>query len=237
MTRLRLPAVLALLTVSAGCWLVPTEPARSVAAEVQITTTGRGAADSTYVDASFFSITGGERIAFRNDTLRVQDVAGSRAEGGRTAFVARVPLDSAAAEEGVRVRLPEPTLGAVPFSDFTIVSAARRGSPEVTLRVGQDLLLPVVRGTSGTLPAPEFERWEVTFSRGGQALSISGGGPLPSPVLVPWALIPKEGTEMMEVRVSSFRQFRAETAAGAGDRMHTSVSANATLEWSVHIVP
>jgi hypothetical protein len=135
------------------------------------------------------------------------------------------------------VRLPEPTPGPVPLSDFTIGSAARRGSPSVTLRAGQDLLLPVVRGTSGTLPAPEFERWDVSFSRGGQPVSISGSGPLPSPVLVPWALIPREGTETMQVRVFSYRQFRAETAAGAGDRTLTMVTADAALEWSVRIVP
>lgn len=237
MTRLRLLAPLALFALAAGCPLFPTEPARSVGANVRITTTGRGAADSTQVEASFFSLTGGERIAFRNDTLRVQDVVGGRADGGRTAFVARVPLDSAAAEQGLRVRLPEPTLGPVPFSDFTIVSAARRGSPQVTLRAGQDLLLPVVRGTSGTLPAPEFERWEVSFSRGGNVTSISGNGPLPSPVLVPWALIPREGTETMEVRVLSYRQFRAQTAAGTGNDTFTSVYADAALEWSVRIIP
>jgi hypothetical protein len=237
MTRLRLSAALAVLALAAGCRLFPTGPARSVAAEVRIATTGRGAADSTEVDAAFFSLTGGERITFRNDTLRVQNVVGRRADGRRTAFVARVPLDSAAAEQGLRVRLPEPTLGPVPLAEFTVVSAARRGSPSVTLRAGEDLLLPVVRGTSGTLPGLEFERWEVSFSRGGHFTSISGGGPLPSPVIVPWALIPREGTETMQVRVFSRRQFRVETAAGAGDRMLTSVFAEAALEWSVRIVP
>lgn len=237
MTRLRLSAALSLLTLAAGCVLFPTEPARSVAAEVRIGTTGVGAADSAVVDAAFYSVSGGDRITFRNDTLRVQNVVGRRADGGRTAFVARVPLDNAAIQQGLRVRLPEPTLGPVPHSEFTIFSAARAGSPSVTLRAGQDLLLPVVRGTSGTLPGPEFERWEVSFSRGGQITSISGGGPLPSPVVVPWALIPREGTETMQVRVMSFRQFRMETGAGAGDRMHTSVHAEAALEWSVLIVP
>jgi hypothetical protein len=237
MTRLRLPAALALLALAAGCRLFPTEPARSVGADVRITTTGRGTVDSTEVVAAFFSLTGGERIAFRNDTLRVQDVAATRAGGERRVFVVRVPLDSAAAEQGLRVRLPEPTLGPVPLSEFTIASAARRGSPSVTLRAGQDLLLPVVRGTSGTLPTPEFERWEVSFSRGGHITSISGGGPLPSPVRVPWALIPTEGTETMQVRVSSFRLFRVETETGAGDRMLTSIHADAALEWSVRIVP
>jgi hypothetical protein len=236
MTRLRPPAAFALLAL-AGCPLFPTEPARSVGAEVRIITTGRGGADTTHVNASFFSITGGDRITFRNDTLRVQNAVGKRAGGTQTAFIAGVQLDSAAAEQGLRVRLPEPTLGPVPLSDFTIVSAARRGSPSVTLHVGQDLLLPVVRGTSGTLPAPEFERWEVSFSRGGHVSSISGGGPLPSPVLVPWVLIPREGTEAMQVRVSSYRQFRVETAAGASERMFTSVQAEAALEWSVRIIP
>jgi hypothetical protein len=236
MTRLRIPAALALLALAA-CPLFPTGPARSVAADVRIATTGRGAADSAEVNATFFSLTGGDRITFRDDTLRVQNVAGTRSGGSRTAFFVRVPLDSAAIEQGLRVRLPQPTLGPVPLSEFTVVSAARRGSPSVTLRAGQDLLLPVVRGTSGTLPAPEFERWEVTFSRGGPITSISGGGPLPSPVLVPWALIPREGTETMQVRVFSHRQFRVETAAGAGDRMFTAVYAEAALEWSVRIVP
>jgi hypothetical protein len=237
MTRLRLLAPLALFTVAAGCPLFPTEPARSVGADVRITTTSRGAGDSTEVNASFFSLDQGVRITFRNDTLRVQDVAGTRPGGGQTAWVVRVPLDSAAVEQGLRVRLPEPTPGPVPVSDFTIGSAARRGDPPVTLRAGEDLLLPVVRGTSGTLPAPEFERWEVSFSRGGPPVSISGGGPLSSPVLVPWALIPKEGTETMQVRVFSHRQFRVETAAGADVRMLTAVYADAALEWSVRIVP
>jgi hypothetical protein len=148
-----------------------------------------------------------------------------------------VPLDSAAVEQGLRVRLPEPAVRAVPLSDFTIGSAARRGSPSVTLRAGQDLLLPVVRGTSGTLPAPEAEGWEVSVSRGGNVARISGNGPLPSPVLVPWALIPKEGAETMQAQVSSFRMFRVETAPGADDRSLTQIHATATLEWSVHIVP
>jgi hypothetical protein len=237
MTRLRLLAPLALFALAAGCPLVPTGPARSVGADVRITTTGRGAADSTEVNASFLSLDQGDRITFRNDTLRVQDVVGTRADGRLPAFVVRVPLDSAAVEQGLRVRLPQPTPGPVPLSDFTIGSAARRGSPSVTLRAGQDLLLPVVRGTSGTLPAPEFERWDVSFSRGGQPVSISGGGPLPSPVLVPWALIPREGTETMQVRVFSYRQFRAERGAGAGDRTLTMVTADAALEWSVRIIP
>jgi hypothetical protein len=237
MTRLRLLAPLALFAVAAGCPLFPTGPARSVGADVRIATTGRGAADSAEVNASFFSLDQGVRITFRNDTLRVQDVAGTRAGGGQTAFVVRVPLDSVAIEQGLRVRLPEPTPGPVPVSEFTIVSAARRGSPSMTLRAGQDLLLPVVRGTSGTLPAPEAEGWEVSFSRGGNATRISGNGPLPSPVLVPWALIPKEGTETMQVQVSSFRMFRVEASPGADDRMLTQIRADAALEWSVHIVP
>lgn len=86
-------------------------------------------------------------------------------------------------------------------------------------------------------PGAEFERWEVSFSRGGQITSISGCGPLPSPVLVPWALIPGEGTETMEVRVLSYRQFRAQTAAGTGNDTFTSVYADAALEWSVRIIP
>src|ERR1041384_2342723 len=106
MTRLRLLAPVALFALAAGCPLIPTESARSVGAEVRVTTIGRGAADSTYVDASFFSLTGGERIAFRNDSLRVQDVAGRRADGGQTAFMVRVALAHAAVEQGLRVRLP-----------------------------------------------------------------------------------------------------------------------------------
>jgi hypothetical protein len=237
MTRLRVSAALAFFALAGGCRLFPTEPARSVGAEVRIVTTGRGNADSTEVDATFFSLDSGERITFRRDTLWVQDVAGMRADGGRIAFVARVPLDSAAAAQGLRVRLPEPTLGPVPLSEFTVGSAARRGSPSVTLSAGQDLLLPVVRGTSGTLPGPEFERWEVVFDRGGPVTSISGSGTLPSPVVVPWALIPREGTETMHVRVLSYRQFRVETAGGAADRMMTRITADAALEWSVRIVP
>lgn len=236
MSRFRIPAAFVLLALAAGCRWNPTEPARSIVAEVRVTTTGRGTADSTQVDAGFISLAGGDLIRFRSDTLRVENVIGTRQGGRQTAFSARVALDSAAVAQGLRVRLPVPTLGAVPHSEFTLFSAARRGSPSITLRSGQDLLLPVVRGSSGTLPAPEFERWAVTFSRGGNAISISGDGPLPSPMLVPWALIPKEGSETMQVSVYSYRSFRVEQALGTSPRLLTAIGADATLEWSVRIV-
>lgn len=240
MPNVRRYAALALLALAAGCLMDPIDPtklARSIGADVQVSTRGRGA-DSTYVNASFYSRDGGGRIDFRSDTLRVQNVTGTRAGGLQSSFFARVPLDSAALVGGLRVRLPVPTLGAVPYSEFTVFSVARRGSPSVTLRAGQDLLLPIDRGSSGTLPAPEFERWGVSFSRGGQGISISGSGQLPSPVLVPWALIPKEGSDTMRVVVSSDRQFRLDTrpATGSPPRLVTNLRADANLEWSVLIV-
>ncbi|HEX8316903.1 hypothetical protein [Longimicrobium sp.] len=79
MPRTRRYAALALLALAAGC-IVPTGPAKSIATEVQVSTRGRGA-DSTYVDALFIPIDG-DRIDFRSDTLRVQNVTGTRA-GGR----------------------------------------------------------------------------------------------------------------------------------------------------------
>lgn len=238
MPNVRRRAALVLLALAAGC-ILPTGPARSIAAHVEVSTRTHNGIDSTHVLASFTPLEG-DRIDFRSDTLRVQNVIARRTGGGRQmTFFAAVPLDSAVVAGGLQVRLPVPTLGAVPHSEFTLFSVARGGSPSVTLRAGQDLLLPVVRGRSGTLGAPEYEHWTVSFSRGGPAIGISGPGPLPSPIPVPWALIPKEGSDMMQVRVYSTRYFRVDAppATGSTPRLLTSIRADATLEWSVLIVP
>lgn len=237
MPNVRRHAALALLALAAGC-IIPTGPATSIAADVQVSTRGLGA-DSTHVSASFYSLDGGDRIHFRSDTLRVQNVVARGASGPSAVFFARVPLDCAALAHGLRVRLPVPTLGAVPHSEFTVFSVARGGSASVTLRTGQDLVLPIVRGSSGTLPAPEFEHWNVSFYRGSKGTTISGSGPIPSPVVVPWVLIPKEGSDTLKVLVSSSRQFRfdAPPATGSAPRLATNIRADATLEWSVQIVP
>ncbi len=237
MPRIRRRAALVLLSLAAGC-IVPTGPAKSIAADVQVSTRGFGA-DSTHVRASFYAMDGGDRIHFRSDTLRVQNVIAKGASGQSALFVAGVPLDSAAIAHGLRVRLPVPSLGAVPQSDFTVFSMARGGSASVALRTGQDLVLPIVRGSSGTLPAPEFEHWNVSFYRGSKGTTISGSGPIPSPVVVPWVLIPQEGSDTMKVLVSSNRQFRfdAPPATGSAPRLVTNIRADATLEWSVQIVP
>lgn len=228
-------AGLLLLTFVAAC-ILPTAPGRVIVAEVQVNTDGRGA-DSTHVQATFIALSGGERIDFRSDTLRVQDAIGTRKQARQ--YFARVPLDSAAVANGLRVRLPVPTLGAVPLSNFTVYSVARRGSPAITLRAGQDLVIPIFPGSSGTLPAPGYERWHVSFTRGGPGFSISGEGPLPSPILIPRELIPTVGSDTMQVRVFSTRDFRvsAAPAAGSEPRLLTEIRADANLEWSVLIVP
>lgn len=236
MPRIPRHAALALLALAAGC-VVPTGPAKSIATEVQVSTRGSGA-DSTHVHAMFIPIDG-DRIVFRSDTLRVQSVTGTRAGGRQFAFSASVPLDSAAVTGGLRVRLPVPAVGAVPHSEFTLYSVARRGSPSVTLRAGQDLSLPIFPGSSGTLGTPEFQRWEVSFTRGGPGLTISSLGPLPSAIVIPWALIPKEGSDSLQVRLYSTRSFRVDAppASGSAPRLVTAVRADANLEWSVPIVP
>lgn len=237
MPRTRRYATLALLALPAGC-IVPTGPAKSIAADVQVSTRGLNA-DSTYVSASFYALDGGDRIHFRSDTLRVQNVVAKEASRESALFFARVPLDSAAVVDGLRVRLPVPMLGAVPHSEFTVFSMARGGSASVALGTGQDLVLPIVRGSSGTLPGPAFEHWNVSFYRGSKGTTISGSGPIPSPVVVPWVLIPKEGSDTLKVLVSSNRQFRfdAPPATGFAPRLVTHIRADATLEWSVLIVP
>ncbi len=225
-----------MLALAAGC-ILPTGPAKSIAADITVSTRGSGA-DSAYVEASFIPLDG-DRVDFRSDTLRVQNVFGKRAGGRQSPFYASVPLDSAAVAGGLRVRLPVPTLGPVPHSEFTLYSVARGGSATLTLRAGQDLLLPIVPGASGTLGVPEFEHWSVSFTRGGPGLTITGSGPLPSPIVVPWALIPKEGSGTMQVRVFSNRQFRVDAppATGSTPRLVTNVRAEANLEWSVLLVP
>lgn len=234
---LRFPprAGLLLLTLAAAC-ILPTAPGRVIVAEVQVSTHGRGA-DSTHVQATFIALSGGERIDFLSDTLHVQNAIGTRTQ--RRRFFARVPLDSAAVANGLRVRLPVPKLGPVPSSNFTLYSVARRGSPSMTLRAGQDLVLPIFPGSSGTLPAPGFERWHVSFTRGGLGFSIAGDGSLPSPILIPWELIPTVGSDTMQVKVFSSREFRvsAPPAAGSEPRLLTEIRADANLEWSVLIVP
>jgi hypothetical protein len=236
MPRTRRHAALALLALAAGC-IVPTGPAKSIAAEVHVSTRGRGA-DSTHVQAFFIPIDG-DRIDFRSDTLRVQNVTGTREGGRQTAFSASVPLDSATVAGGLRVRLPVPAVGAVPHSEFTVYTVARRGSPSVTLRTGQDLQIPIFPGSSGTLGVPEFQRWEVSFTRGGPSLAISSPGPLSSAILIPWALIPKEGSDTLQVRLYSTRSFRVDAppASGSAPRLVTAIRADAHLEWSVPIVP
>lgn len=229
-------AALALLALVAGC-ILPTEPAKSIAADVLVSTRGRGT-DSTHVRAEFMPL-GGDRIDFRSDTLHVQNVTGTRVGSRKTTFSASVRLDSAAVAGGLRVRLPVPTIGPVPHSEFTLYSVARRGSPSVTLRAGQDLLLPIFPGSSGTLGAPHFERWDVVFTRGGPNFTISGSGPLASAIVVPWALIPKEGSDTLQVRLYSTRSFSVDAppASGPTPRLVTWIRAEANLEWSALIVP
>jgi hypothetical protein len=234
MPNFRRGAAVVLLALAAGC-IVPTGPATSIAADIRVTTRGTGA-DSTHVQADFIPLDG-DRIDFRSDTLRVQNVTGTRAGSRQTAFFASVPLDSAAVAGGLRVRLPGPKLGPVPHSEFTLYSVARRGSPSVTLRVGQDLLLPISPGSSGTLGAPEFEHWSVGFTRGGAGLTISGTGPLSTAIVIPWALIPKEGPNTLQVRLYSTRSFRVDATSVTGPRLLTNISAEANLEWSVQIIP
>ena len=237
MPDVRRCAAFALLALAAGCEH-PIESAHSVMAEVQVTTHGRGA-DSTVVQASFFSLSGGERIDFSIDTLRVQNVIGTRTSPRPPVFVARVPLDSAAKAGGLHVRLPVLALGLVPHAEFTLYSVARLGSPSVTLRTGQDLVLPVFPGASGTLLSPASEQWTVSFTRGGAGRSITSAGPLPSSIVVPWVLVPKEGSDTMQVKVYSTRQFNLNLPPAAGEtaRLFSTVRADASLEWSVLILP
>ncbi|CAA9363699.1 MAG: hypothetical protein AVDCRST_MAG89-3933 [uncultured Gemmatimonadetes bacterium] len=237
MPNVRHLAALVLLALAAGC-ILPTGPARSIIVEVEVSTRTRNGADSTDVRASFIPVDG-DHVDFRSDTLRVQNVIARGGGGRQTTFYASVPLDSATAANGLQVSLPVPTLGPVPHTNFTLHPVARRGGPSLTLRAGQDLVLPVFPGSSGTLGAPEFQRWEVSFTRGGPSLAISGLGPLPSPILVPWALIPKEGSDTIQVRLYSARQFRVDppSASGTVRQLRTSIRADAILDWSVQIVP
>jgi hypothetical protein len=237
MPNVRRCAALALLALATGCDH-PIESALSIMAEVEVSTRGRGA-DSTVVQALFTSLTGGERIDFNIDTLRVQNVTAARVDPRNPVFVARVPLDSAAVANGLRVRLPVLALGLVPHAEFTLYSVARRGSPSLTLRTGQDLVIPVFPGSSGTLLGPGTEDWEVSFTRGGVGVSLSGGGPLPSSIVIPWAQVPKQGSDTMQVKVYSSRHFSLNLPPGAGytARLFSTVRADANLEWSVLIVP
>ena len=237
MPDVRRRAALALIALAAGCQH-PSESALSIMADVEVSTGGRGA-DSTVVRVSFTPLSGGERIDFSIDTLRVQNVIGTRTSPRPPVFAARVPLDSAAMANGLRVQLPVLAYGLVPHADFTLYSVARRGSASVTLRAGQDLVLPVFPGASGTLLGPALEHWEVSFTRGGARASITGGGPPPSPIVVPWAQIPKVGSDTMQVRVYSSRHFSLNLPPGAGytARLFSTVRADANLDWSVLIVP
>lgn len=234
MNRIHRPAAVALLVLTSGC-ILPSEPARSVAANVEVRYVAPvGSAHSVDVQAMFHAMEG-ERVRFRSDTLWVENVIGTsygRGEG----FGGRATLDSASLADGVRVRLPVPTVGPVPHADFTIFPAVRSGSPSVEAPVGQDLRLPVTRGTSGTLPAPEFEAWTVTAWRGSSSVNFNGVGPLPSPVIVPATLIPSTGGDTMQVLVQSFQQFPT-AGSGSSDPQRTTIRAESRLEWSVRLIP
>lgn len=235
MNRPRLAIAAALLATTSGCILLPTDSARSgrgVSATVMILNDGRSP-DSVHVQALYFNTGGRGRVAFAHDTLHVQNVAVGAWE--RTAFHAQVPLDSAARAQGIRVRLPQPKLGALPMQTFTIYSAQRGGPSAVTARVGQDLSFPVIRGASGTLPGPWVERWAITFARpGAQPTTISGSGPIPSPLVIPWALVPAGTGDTLLVNATSNREFNLNTGA---QPVSMTVSASASMEWTVRLVP
>lgn len=227
------PAAVALLVLASGC-ILPSEPARSVAADVSVSYVAPvGSAPSVDVQAIFHAMEG-ERIRFRSDTLRVENVIGT--QFGRDGFGARTTLDSASLADGVRVRLPVPTVGPVPHSEFTIFPTVRSGSPSLDVPAGQDLRLPVTRGTLGTLPAPAFQAWTVTVWRGSSSVSFNGAGPLPSPVIVPATLIPSTGADTMQVLVQSYQEF-PRAGSGTSDPQRTTIRADSRLEWSVRILP
>ncbi|MBB4637010.1 hypothetical protein [Longimicrobium terrae] len=235
MNRLRFPLAAAFVAMTSGCILLPTDsnPSdRGVNATVMIMNDGRSP-DSVAVQAFFQRSDGGGRIAFAHDTLHVQNVAVGAWE--RTIFHAQVALDSAARAQGIRVRLPQPRMGPLPMQEFTIFSAQRGGPPVVTARAGQDLSLPVIRGASGTLPAPLVERWAITFARPrAQPTIISGMGPIPSPVVIPWGLVPAAAGDTLLVNAISNRDFNLITGA---DPVSMTVSAYSSMEWTVRLVP
>ncbi|HEX8395450.1 MAG TPA: hypothetical protein VF665_24075 [Longimicrobium sp.] len=237
MIRIRRSALFAVLALSAGCIRFPTGTERDadrVSADIQLFTLARGTADSLAIDARYYSMDGGERVRFANDTLRVQGAAVATYRDEYAGFFARVPLTSALLAQGVRIAPPAPRVGPLPLPEFTFFPTTRGGPLAVTLRAGQDLSLPIVRGTQGTLPAPVLEQWSVVVSRGTRIISFSGNGPVPNPVVVPWVLIPAEGPETASVAVQSLRVFRPESA---NNRVQMSVNAQAQLEYTVRIVP
>lgn len=235
MNRFRLILAAAFVAATSGCILLPTdsdESDRRVNATVMIMTDGRSP-DSVSVQAVYFTGGGGARVAFAHDTLHVQNVAVGPWQ--RTAFHAQVALDSAARAQGIRVRLPQPRLGPLPVQAFTLFSAQRGGPSMVTARAGQDLSLPVIRGASGTLPAPLVEHWAITFARPrAQPTIISGTGPMPSPVVIPWQLVSAAAGDTLLVNAISNRDFNLVTGV---EPVTMTVSAYASLEWTVRLVP
>jgi hypothetical protein len=235
MPRMRLPLAAAVLALTAGCLLIPTDSNRGVqrvSANVSITTDGRSP-DSVTVQAQFYAVDGGRRINFTRDTLRVQNLAVGSPSGA--VFHAQVALDGAARAQGIHVRLPQPRVSPLPLDEFTVFSAERGGPSAVNARAGQDLALPTVSGGRGTLPVPTVEHWTLSVARiGGRPTQISGSGPLPSPVIIPWVLVPAGSGDVLLVSAFSTRSHVLVTDTGAVDLM---ITASAQLEWTVRLVP
>lgn len=238
MIRIHRSAILAVLALSAGCIRFPTDApsdARRVAMEVTLHTQSTGTADSVAVNVAVYGVDGGRRIRLADDTLRVQNVVYLPEGGSTPVHNARLPLDNAARTQGLRVRLPVPVQGTPPVRDFTLFSAMRATRGEVTLGAGEDLSLPVITGAPGSLPEPTYELWNVTVARGERRVSISGTGPLPSPLIIPRELIPSTGPQTLTVNALARREFQLGDTRDS--RVMQRISVSADLAWTVRIAP
>ncbi|MBB4637011.1 hypothetical protein [Longimicrobium terrae] len=231
------PAALALLALLSGCFLPPDDsaPASGVSLHVDVKTQATPVSDSVEVQAVFYPAgRGKESIRFPDGTFRVQGAAAGRLASGSDGFIFKLPLDSTARTQGIRIQLPETGQEPLPVREFTLFSAARTGPYSMKLRAGRDLVLPAVPGRSGTLPEPIQEQWSAAVYRGGREITISGPGPLPSPLVVPWVLIPDSPADTMSIHVISTRQF---VVLGTRPPSRMDVSTSALLEWNVRVVP
>ncbi|HEX8321460.1 hypothetical protein [Longimicrobium sp.] len=173
-------------------------------------------------------------VSFTDESLRIGGwaIAPVIYPGDRWGYADTLLFSPGTLAQPVRVTLPSLAGEPLVLQEFQFLSAARRGPDTLTVRAGQDLVLPVEPGalTSGAVQ-PSVEQWAVYVQRGHGHFTMSATSPLPRSVVIPAALIPADTASSMVVALRSSRLLQA---SGNGT-VH--VDAEASLLWRVRIAP
>lgn len=191
-----------------------------------------GPADSLHVSGVLLVGGGGEvRFAEGGDTLRIagQAVPVTRRTSGALDYEARLVLPQGALRRRVRVELPRPEGAPLPVPAFEVLVTMRTGPDTIPAAPGTDVVFPVRRGESREL-VPRSESWRLVAMRGPNTAELRADAPLPSPLVLPAALLPAGPSRRMAVELFAGRSY---SLGPAGAPPALVVTTEALLGWTV----